>query len=264
MGVEAATVGQGAAPSRERSPGWEASGPVDGPVIVFVHGAVASRRLWSPQIARLSDRYRCVTFDLPGHGSLADHAFQLDEAVDRVRSVIDEAAGGRATVVGLSLGGYTAIALAARHPERVRGLVVAGASLDATGISRLGFAAYGWLLSLIPERLARWLLVRVVFRRRDPIEAAGIAEDYQLRRGGAAVRSIIGVPFRRLLAAYGGPILVINGDLDVAMVAGEARFVRGVPGVQRIRLRRATHVSNVDRPDEFAAAIAAFEAGLAP
>ena len=195
---------------------------------------------------------------------LAHRPYELDDAVERVRAVIDDAAGGRAIVVGLSLGGYTAIALAARHPERVRGLVIAGSSLDATGIARLGFAAYGWLLSLIPERVARWLLVHVVLRGRDRQQAARIAANYQLRRGGAAVRSIIGTPFRRLLGRYGGPILVINGDRDLAMRFGERRFIAGVPGVRTVRLRRATHVSNIDRPDEFTAALEAFAAELDP
>ncbi|HEX5241291.1 MAG TPA: alpha/beta fold hydrolase [Candidatus Limnocylindrales bacterium] len=239
---------------------WVAEGLLGAPPIVFVHGAVSSRALWLPQVSRLRDRFRCVLVDLPGHGSLADLPFELDAAVEVVRAAID-AAGGRALVVGLSLGGYVSMAVAARHPERVRGLAIAGASLDATGPARLGFALYGGLLALLPERLTRRIVARLLLRRRPPEEAARIVAGLEFRHGGAAVRSLGGTSFRRLLLAYGGPILVINGDLDVAMVIGERRFVRGIEGLTRARLR-AAHMSNLARPDEFSAAIAAFEATL--
>ena len=229
---------------------------------MFVHGAVVSRALWAPQLSRLRDRYRCITVDLPGHGVLTDRRFSIEAASEVVHQSIREAADGRAVVVGLSLGGYTAMALAARHPSEVRGLVLAGASLDPTGLARPAFALYGWLLGILPERLARRFVARVLLRRHDHETAARIAEGFQLRRGGAAVRSLGGTSFRGLLRRYGGPVLVINGDLDLAMRLGERRFVRGIPGLTVRRLRGATHVSNVARPDEFSEAVATFERGL--
>ncbi|HEX5450854.1 MAG TPA: alpha/beta fold hydrolase [Candidatus Limnocylindrales bacterium] len=230
--------------------------------MVFVHGAILSRAMWRPQVERLRDRYRCISVDLPGHGALAGQPFRLDAAVAAVASAIDLDADGHALVVGLSLGGYTAIALAARHPERVRGVVVAGASLEPTGIARLGFAAYGWLLTLAPERLGRWIVARVLLRKSDRADAARIAAGLEIRRGGVAVRSLGGTSFRTLLRRYVGPVLFINGERDVVMRSGERGFVRGVSGVRRLRLRRAGHISNLDRPDDFADAVAAFEATL--
>ena len=105
---------------------WDAVGPPDALPIVFVHGALMGRSVWRPQIDALADRYRCISVDLPGHGTQRDRAFELDDAVAGIVRAIDEAAGGRAVLVGLSLGGYVAMAVAGRHPERVRSLVVAG------------------------------------------------------------------------------------------------------------------------------------------
>jgi pimeloyl-ACP methyl ester carboxylesterase len=241
---------------------WAVEGPEDGPAILFVHGAIVSRGLWVDQVARLRDRYRCITVDLPGHGVLAGEAYSVTRAVEVLRDAIDEAAGGRAVVVGLSLGGYSSMALAGRHPERVRGLVIAGSSFEPAGLARVAFMAYGWFLTLVPERLMRRLLARVFLRAYGPAVAAEMVAGYQLRGGGRAVRTLPRESFRSLLLAYGGPILVINGDLDVVFRFGEAAFVRGIPGLTVKRLRRASHVSNLDQPEAFATAVATFVAGL--
>jgi pimeloyl-ACP methyl ester carboxylesterase len=244
---------------------WVVEGPDDGPAIIFVHGAIVSRDLWRPQVARLRERYRCVTVDLPGHGVLAGRTFTLDGAVGVLHDAIDalDATGdGRVVVVGLSLGGYAAMALAAAHPERVRGLVIAGASAEPLGIWAPAFMAYGWFLTLLPERLGRWAFARLLRRVHGSRVAAEIVAGYQLRAGGRAVRSIRGTSFRDRLLAYGGPVLVINGTLDVVFRLAERRFVRDIPRVSVRRLVGANHVSNVERPDEFSAAIEAFERSL--
>ncbi|HEX7346598.1 MAG TPA: alpha/beta fold hydrolase, partial [Candidatus Limnocylindrales bacterium] len=101
-----------------------AAGPADASAIVFVHGTRLTRTAWTAQLDALGDTYRVIAMDLPGHGSLADRRFTIADAADELARVIENAAGGRAVVVGLSLGGYVAMDLAARRPELIRGLVL--------------------------------------------------------------------------------------------------------------------------------------------
>lgn len=244
------------------APAWDVTGPPAAPAIVFLHGAILSRSMWGPQVERLRDRYRCITLDLPGHGALAGRPFDLAAAVEVVVRAIDEAAGGRAVVVGLSLGGYTGMAAAAAHPGRVRGLVIAGASFEPLGIGRLGYLWYGWALRLLPASLVRQVGVALFRRAYGAAVGEAIARGYDSRAGGVAVTRLAGERFRDRLLRYGGPVLVINGDLDPWFRLGERRLLAGVPNVTRLRLARASHVSNLDRPDDFAAAIADFEASL--
>jgi len=82
---------------------WDVVGPPDAPSIVFVHGALMGRAVWRPQLDALSDRFRCVSVDLPGHGIQRNLPFELDDAADGVIRAIDRAAGGRTVLVGLSL-----------------------------------------------------------------------------------------------------------------------------------------------------------------
>jgi len=237
----------------------EAVGPLDGPVIVFIHGTRVTKSSWRAVIDRLADRYRCVAIDLPGHGALADRPFSLDAAVETVDAALDVEAADRAVVVGLSLGGYVATAVAARSPDRVRGLVLAGSTAEPSGPAAAAFRLFAWALGAAPQRpfdaLNTWF-----FRFRYPPEIAEpiVAAGYWSRGGAAAVRTLPGTRFRDRLLAYGGPILVINGDLDLVFRLGERAFLRDVPNVSRRILRWTTHLSPLDRPALFAAAVRRF------
>lgn len=240
---------------------WSVDGPPDAPPIVFLHGAIVGG-VWGPQVRALRDRYRCITVDLPGHGRLAQVPFSFETAVDAVIRVIDAVAGGRAIVVGLSLGGYVAMATAARAPGRVRGLVVADASLEPRGLAGLGVLLYALLLHWLPAGLVREVNVGLFRRAYGRAIAAELSESYDSRAGGRGALALVRQRFRERIRAYGGPVLVVNGDRDTIFVKGERRFVDGLPNVRVERIAAAGHLSNLDRPDDFTAAIVRFAASL--
>jgi pimeloyl-ACP methyl ester carboxylesterase len=243
---------------------WSVSGPADAPVIVFVHGAMMGRSVWWPQVTALADRFRCIAVDQPGHGSRREQAFSLDTAVANVLEAIEAEAGGRRVVlVGLSLGGYTAMTVAGRHPEKVRGLVIAGSTREPEGMSRLAFALYAYGLRLAPEPAVRAVALAWFRRRYGPVVAAAITAGGHFAKGGsAAVKRLAGGRFRDKLLAYGGPILVINGSMDLVFRIGAGRFLQGIPGVTNRMIPRAGHLSNVDRPEAFTALVEEFVATL--
>jgi pimeloyl-ACP methyl ester carboxylesterase len=234
-------------------------GPAGAPVIVFVHGTSLTGAFWRAVATRLADSYRCVSVDLPGHGALAGLPFTLDAAADVVEAAIDAEGADRAVLVGLSLGGYVAIVTASRAPGRVRGLVLAGSTAEPSGPAAAAFRLFAWALGALPrwpsDALNSW-----VFRRRYPPEIAEplVAGGYWPRGGAAAVRTLLPVRFRDRLLAYGGPVLVANGDLDLIFRLGERSFLRGVPNVRRRIFRWTTHHAPLDRPDAFAEAVRRF------
>ncbi len=129
-----------------------AAGPADAPAIVFVHGTRVCRTIWTPQIEALGGEFHAIAIDLPAHGRRATEPFSLVAAGDAIAATIrEEAAGGRAIVVGLSLGGYVAMDLAARHPDLVRGLVICGATAEPTWIRALPYLAVARLLASVDE-----------------------------------------------------------------------------------------------------------------
>ena len=246
------------------SPGaYAIDGPADGPPIVFVHGTRLSRTMWRAQMDELRDMYRVVAIDLPGHGHLADRPFTLTAASDALALAIEEAAGGRAIVVGLSLGGYVAMDLAARRPELVRGLVLSGATTEPVGVLATPYLALAWVMDRFDgpalDALNAWF-----FRARfPPAIAEPIVDGGFWSAGGAqALRAIVGQRFAPRLAAYPGPTLIINGEWDLLFRLAAATFSRTARDARRVRLRGATHLANLDRPRAFSFAVRRFVEGL--
>ena len=109
--------------------GYQAAGPDDAPLVVFAHCSLGHGGLWKGVMAELSDQWRCVATDLPGHGqsSRGDTSISLqDQAARDVASVAEAFADGRAHLVGLSLGG----AIMARATIRIPGLARSLAMLE--------------------------------------------------------------------------------------------------------------------------------------
>jgi pimeloyl-ACP methyl ester carboxylesterase len=244
---------------------YDLAGPAGAPAIVFIHGTRLTRKAWTAQTTALSDEYRTIAVDLPGHGALADVPFTLAGATDRLAEAIDREGGGTAIVVGLSLGGFVAMELAARSPERVRGLVIAGATAEPMGLRRLPFLALAWILATFDGRglnaLNRWF-----FRARFPPAIADpiIADGFYSTGGAAALRSIVGQAFLPRLAGYPGPTLIIEGSLDLPLRLMERTFLRTARNGRLVRIAGASHLSNLDRPAAFTEAVRRFARSLPP
>jgi pimeloyl-ACP methyl ester carboxylesterase len=242
---------------------YDVAGPVDAPAIVFVHGTRLTRSAWAAQFAALSETYRVVALDLPGHGDLADQDFTMAAASEELWRVIAEATGGRAVVVGLSLGGYVAMDLAGRWPAGIRGLVLSGASQEPVGLLAMPYLALAWAMERF-DGPALHALNTWFFRTRYPPAIAEpiVAGGFYSTGGAAALRAIVGERFAPRLAAYDGPVLILNGDLDVLFRLGAGRFARAGREVRRVRLGGATHLANLDRPEAFNEAVRRFMGSL--
>jgi pimeloyl-ACP methyl ester carboxylesterase len=240
-------------------PGYTVTGPDAGPPIVFVHGTRLTRAMWVAQAARLGGEFRVVSVDLPGHGTRAGESFRLADAADSVAETIDLAAGGRAIVVGLSLGGFVGMELVARHPNRVAGLVVAGASGDPRGALGASCLALAFAMRRGDHRRLVALNSRF-FRFRYPPEIAEpiLRGGFWFKAGSDALLSIIGRRFRPRLAAFDGPTLIVNGRFDWPFRPTERSFVAAAQRGSLIVLPGATHLANLDRPDAFSGCVARF------
>ncbi len=218
--------------------------------VVLAHGVRSSASMWRAQVAALEEAgHRAVAVDLPGHGTVRGERFTLGGAVDRIAATVDDV-GGRALVVGLSLGGYVAIAHAARRPEQVVGLVAAGCStrplrvavggwaLLARGIARLPDAGAGLNQFMVDLTLAKEAAVDVA--------AGGFALDVMddvLREVGRA-RPVAD------LARVQAPVWIVNGRYDHFRTE-ERRFLRACRDGRLVVLRGARHLSSLDRPVAF-------------
>src|SRR5262245_28830559 len=112
---------------------YEEKGPPNAYPLVFIHGFPFNHTTWNPQWEALPSSRRAVRYDLRGHGQseTGDGQYTLELFVDDLMGLLDFLEISRAVLCGLSMGGYTALRAAERHPERIRGLVLCDTKSEA-------------------------------------------------------------------------------------------------------------------------------------
>src|SRR5438876_10419982 len=113
-----------------------------GPALLLLHPFPFDRRSWDEVTLRLSAHHRVVGMDFRGFGdSPASGPYSLEELAEDAATTLDQLGIAMATVVGLSMGGYVALALAEKHPARLAGLILcdtrASADSDAARQARV-------------------------------------------------------------------------------------------------------------------------------
>lgn len=232
------------------------------PVLILLHGAGLNGQMWNPVRRHLDPRLRVIALDLPGHGAHSNGTYSVDGAVATVLAAARSLAPARVVLVGDSLGGYTAMAAAVALPRgQLAGIVMAGSSGDinlkgmASGIAQSLFVR-SLLLFGSEDALATRALGLFGIAQADtpPIVAAGV----HLNAVVPAARALMGIDFRRKLAALGVPLLIANGSLDHGAVEHEDSYVAAARRVTRLHFENCEHGVSMRRPAEFAAAVNAF------
>ncbi len=249
-----------------------------GPSLVLVHGFGGAASNWTLVAPPLARRCRVLAPELPGHGGssgLPGPAERLDSYADRMAALVEEPA----VVVGHSLGAVVALRMALRHPERVRGLVLAGSAGIGSGTRRSQRALT--LVSLIQpgKRISRLrhpfarhpVLRRLAFgvvnvadaRALDPVAAVGFLNGSGLHTdvraaGDALVRTDPRLDLDRVRC----PALVLHGASDVQVPLRDAfEYARRLHAPLRV-IADCGHLLIGERPRAVVDATYAFLHGI--
>jgi pimeloyl-ACP methyl ester carboxylesterase len=242
---------------------YDIAGPSNAHAIVFLHGMRVTRQMWRPQMESLAAEFRVIAMDLPGHGALRSEPFHVERCVAQIAEVADEAAKGRALIVGLSLGGYVAIEFGARYPHKAAGLVVASASTEPRGWYNIPYRMLSEMMDKAPEwflsALNRGFFLLVYGKERaQPL----IAPGFFMRGGASGIREVMNREFAPKLAEYPGPVLLLNGAMDLGFRIHEKRFLAATKRGRLEVIPRAFHIANIDKPKAFSEAIGCFAASV--
>jgi len=242
-----------------------------GPPTLLVHGFPLDHTMWRETWAGLADTATCIAPDLRGFGQSRlpfDDRLTMEQHADDLARLLDHLGVARAHVVGLSMGGYAALAFADRHPARLRSLALVDSRAegeDEAGRARRD-AAVERLLEVGRGAFGRELCAKLV--------APGAAATVRAR----LLTTIEATPYETIAAALRGmrdrpdrtgvlrglavPFLAVCGELDaltpppfseaMAAAAPRGRCVL-VPG--------AGHMAPMERPREVVAALRAHFAG---
>ena len=241
-----------------------------GPPVVFLHAFPLNRTMWAPQVAGLSDRFRVITIDLRGHGEsdAPMWRYTLDRFAEDVHGLLAHLGIGRATFVGLSMGGYILFALYRTHPELFQSLVLADtrATADTPDARAARFSmaqiAYRRGASVIADLMLPKLLSPAACEHRADLrdqlrtiitgnQVSGIAGDLM-----AMEERPDSTPLLRTISV---PTLVIVGEEDLASPPEEVEgMAKQIPGSTFVRIPQAGHLSNLENPGAFNAALLSF------
>ncbi|NOZ77606.1 MAG: alpha/beta fold hydrolase [Acidobacteria bacterium] len=238
------------------------------PILVFLHAFPFDRRMWRRQVEDLSESARVLILDFPGFGESAEATAppSLDAWADLVETTLDRLLGDEPAVIcGLSMGGYVALRLAARHPGRLEALILADTRAGADspeGVDARNLAiAEIRFNGLAP--LADQLLPRLFSPDADP-EAVDFARELMLAQDPAAVIAALAAMRDRpdstpVLEDLHVPALVIVGANDELTPPAEAEaMARQLEDAWLIKIPATGHLSNLEAPVPFNMAIKGF------
>jgi len=245
-----------------------------GPPIVFLHAFPLNRTMWAPQEAALTRRFRTISIDARGLGE-SDAPFWRYSMEQYARDVKDVLTGLRiekALFVGLSMGGYLEFALYRLYPELIGGLVLADTRAEADKTEQIHWrfnlaqrtAAMGpsaVIAEMLPKLLAPARYGRdpdLVMKVRSMLETAPVQ---------GIIGALIALAERAdsvdLLPTISVPTLVIVGEDDVLTPPVDAeRIANGIAGAELVVIPDAGHLSNLEQPGRFAAAVQGFAMNL--
>jgi pimeloyl-ACP methyl ester carboxylesterase len=194
--------------------------------IMLLHGWPVSERVWVRQVTALREAgFTVATPHLYGRGpSIDDWAAQLLRDID-----------GELVPVGASMGGYCALALARRAPERILGLVLVGSRADADTFERRRFRQE----QIIALRKGE---VPHLADEDADLEHLAIAQEAMRDR----------LDLTGVVASFGGPLLVCVGDRDDVVTVDEARALAATALNGRLEVfEEAGHFVSLDQPERF-------------
>jgi pimeloyl-ACP methyl ester carboxylesterase len=242
--------------------------------LVFVHEFSGDHRSWEPQVRYFSRRYRCITYDARGYlpSDVPDDpgAYSQDLAVADLLAVLDGLGIERTHLVGLSMGGFTALHFALRHPERLRSVAVGGVGYGSTpdgdaswrdDVAALAdFYADDTAGAAASHGSAPGRVAFMVKDRRGWQEFADQLAQHSGAGSGHTMRGVQGgrpnlYDLRDELSRLDVPLLVITGDEDEPCLEPGIFLKRTVPTAGLAVLPRSGHTVNLEEPAAFNALV---------
>lgn len=230
-----------------------------GSPVLMLHPLALSGAVWEPVARSLGESHRVAALDARGHGDSGwDHRpFTVADMADDAAAVIEELDLGPAHVVGLSMGGSTALVLAAMRPDLVGGLVLADATA-CYGPGRVDTWAERSRKALATPRdeqvefqLDRWFAPDFLYRNRA--EADRVADIFcatDSRAHAAACTALGDLDATEMLGGVRARTLVLVGDQDYATPPAMAEtLAAGIPDATLRVLAGTRHLSLIERPD---------------
>jgi 3-oxoadipate enol-lactonase len=243
-----------------------------GPPVVLLHGFALSREMWRPQVAALAAQHRVVAPDLRGFGESGGTPATIDDLAADVRALVTHLQLSAFVIGGFSLGGYVLFRYLARYENGIKGLMLLdtraeadtpeGKARRAAAIARIAAEGPdGFLDDFVKQMITPGTLAA----RPDIVaEARRLARASSAKALAAALQAMADRPDSfAVLPKITVPVLIVVGEADQLTPPDSARRMQAaISGSTLAIIPDAGHLSNLEQPERFNAAMLEFLRGL--
>ena len=241
-----------------------------GELVVFMHGIGGNRRNWYDQIDAFALNFHAAAWDARGYGDSDDYEGALDFRcyADDLARVLDYFGVDRAHIVGLSMGGRIAMDFASRYAERLLTLTLCDTHKGFAGFSdekKKAFIASRkepLLAGKEPKDIAEPVARTLVGPNASEAAFRSLVDSMSRLHKESYIKSIeasVMLDVRNDLGSIKVPTHVVVGSEDKLTNVDMAReLVSDIPGAELTVIDDAGHLSNIEKPDEFNAAVLGF------
>ena len=240
--------------------------------IVFAHGLLWSCRMFDDQVAAFKDRYRCIAFDFRGQGKseVTSDGYDMETLYEDAAALIEALDFAPCHFVGLSMGGFIAMRLAARRPDLIKSLILLETSADPEPSENIPkYRQFSFIVRWLGPGLVVNQIMPVMFGQKFLADPARAEQRQEWRHRMTSnhrigiTRATTGVITRRSIydeiEKIHVPTLIIVGDQDVATVPAKSqRIHERIAGSRLLIIPGAGHTSTVEEPAAVNAAISEF------
>lgn len=240
----------------------------EGPPLFMIHGIGASRHSWDGIVKQLRTSFRCIGYDLRGHGKspMAPVPFTLDDLVDDLEALRAELGIERAHFIGHSLGGMIGPAYARRYPRHVATLgllsTAAGRTADDSAKVKGVVAAMeqNGIAPVLETLKERWFTPEFASQRPD-IVANRMKQV--IDTDAAVFLNVFHIYAETEMAPWLGeiacPSLVLTGEFDGGCPPRLNEFIAGeLKGSELVILNGLRHAILLEAPERVAAPVVSF------
>ncbi|TAF63459.1 MAG: alpha/beta hydrolase [Cytophagales bacterium] len=239
--------------------------------IVFSHGLLWSGKMFLNQVEALKNRYRCIIYDHRGQGQSqkTTEGLDMDTLTEDAVALIKALNAAPCHFAGLSMGGFVAMRLGARHPELLRSVILLETSADAEPTENV--PRYTTLNNVV-RWLGTWAVAKPVMKimfgqkilqdstRKELVKKW---KKELINNPSTITRAVKGVierkPIFDELKNIQLPTLIIVGDQDVATVPAKSERIKSqIPQAQLVIIEGAGHSSSIEEPEQVNKAIESF------
>jgi len=239
-----------------------------GPWVTFSHSLACNLRMWDEQAELLRRNYRVLRFDTRGHGGsdAPTGAYTLAQLSEDLKALLESVGIGQTHFVGLSMGGMIGMTFALSYPGIFRTLALCDTSSrvppEAQPVwdGRIKTAQEQGMEPLVEPTLQRWFTEP--FRNLRPDMMKRVGEMIRATPVPGYVGCCHAIPRINLTEKLGAidiPTLIIVGDQDVGTPVAMSEAIHdAIPDSELVILKNASHLSNLEQPEDFNTALDRF------